>query len=196
MEDKIELRVLGLSFSQLKTGAYALILEQVGGPYRIPVVIGTAEAQAIAIFIERIKPPRPMTYDLFEMFSHAFGIKHIETYIYKFEDGIFYAELTFSDGELTVKMDSRASDAIAISLRTHTPIYTNAEVLAETGFLWEESVTATPESTVVNTIKENPKKDNLSLEELEKELTRLIDNEEYEKAAEIKRIIIAKRGKI
>ena len=116
MTDRIRLKVLGISYSQIQSGAYALILAQVGGPYRIPVVIGAAEAQSIALRMESITPPRPMTHDLFVSFAHAFGVKLKEVFIYKFEDGIFSSELTFTDGDRTVVIDSRTSDAIAIAM--------------------------------------------------------------------------------
>ena len=117
--EKIRLRVLGISYSQIQSGAYALILAQVDGPYRIPVVIGASEAQSIAIRMENIIPPRPMTHDLFVSFAHAFGVKLKEVMIYKFEDGIFSSELTFTDGERQVVIDSRTSDAIGIAMRTN-----------------------------------------------------------------------------
>ncbi len=98
-DNRIQLKVLGISYSQIQTGAYALILAQIDGPYRIPVVIGATEAQSIAIRMENIIPPRPMTHDLFVSFAHAFGVKLKEVFIYKFEDGIFSSELTFSDGD-------------------------------------------------------------------------------------------------
>ncbi len=137
MEQRIRLKVLGLSYSQIQQGAYALILAQVNGPYRIPVVIGPAEAQSIAMSMESIKPPRPMTHDLFVSFAHTFGVKLKEAFIYKFEDGIFSCELTFTDGERTVAIDSRTSDGIAIAMRTGAPIYTTQEIVNETGFLLE-----------------------------------------------------------
>ena len=133
-DDRIRLKVMGLSYSQIQTGAYALILAQVGGPYRIPVVIGAAEAQSIAIKMESITPPRPMTHDIFVSFAHAFGVKLIEVFIYRFEDGIFSSEMTFSDGDRTISIDSRTSDAIAIAMRTGAPIFTTPEILNETGF--------------------------------------------------------------
>lgn len=136
-DDRIRLKVMGLSYSQIQTGAYALILAQVGGPYRIPVVIGAAEAQSIAIKMESITPPRPMTHDIFVSFAHAFGVKLVEVFIYRFEDGIFSSEMTFSDGERTITIDSRTSDAIAIAMRTGAPIFTTPEILDETGFEME-----------------------------------------------------------
>ncbi|MDE6306034.1 MAG: bifunctional nuclease family protein, partial [Muribaculaceae bacterium] len=117
MEERIRLEVLGISYSQIQSGAYALILAQTDGPIRIPIVIGAAEAQSIAIRMEGIKPPRPLTHDLFTTFAHAFGVKLLEVYIYRFENGIFSSELTFSDGERQIVIDSRTSDAIAIAMR-------------------------------------------------------------------------------
>ncbi|MDE6267742.1 MAG: bifunctional nuclease family protein [Muribaculaceae bacterium] len=135
MEKRVLLRVMGLSYNQIQDGAYALILAQVGGPYRIPVVIGTPEAQSIAIRMEGITTPRPLTHDLFVSFAHAFGVRLVEVFIYKFEDGIFSSELTFTDGERQMVIDSRTSDAIAIAMRTKAPIYTTREILHETGFI-------------------------------------------------------------
>lgn len=202
MNDKIPLRVMGLSYSKLQSGAFALILAQIDGPYRIPVVIGAAEAQSIAIVLEGVTPPRPMTHDLFESFTHAFGIRLQKVFIYKFEDGIFSSELTFTDDERTVKIDARTSDAIAIALRTKAPIYTTAEILAETGFVMDEDTEA-GESDVENegnsvaeedsNYPQQPKLENMTLEELQRTLDKLIDNEEYEEAAKVQRIIDMKR---
>ncbi len=94
MDERIRLKVLGLSYNQLQSGAFALILAEDGGPRRIPVVIGAPEAQSIAIRIEGVRPPRPITHDLFVSFAQAFGVRLREMYIYRFDDGIFYSELT------------------------------------------------------------------------------------------------------
>ena len=146
--EKIRLKVLGISYSQIQSGAYALILAQADGPYRIPVVIGASEAQSIAIRMEGIIPPRPMTHDLFVSFAHAFGVKLKEVFIYKFEDGIFSSELTFTDGEREVVLDSRTSDAIAIAMRTKSPIFTTRSILDETGFIMEETSASDSDTTV------------------------------------------------
>ena len=194
MEDKIRLRVLGLTFSQIQTGAYALILAQVDGPYRIPVVIGAAEAQSIAIILEGVKTPRPMTHDLFESFTHAFGIKLESVLINKFEDGIFSSELTFSDGERPGVIDSRTSDAIAIALRAKAPIYTVQEVIDEAGF--EMEVVSGEENEVpdfFNETEKEPRLENYAIEELERTLAKLIENEEYEEAAKVQAILNKKR---
>ncbi|MDE6135429.1 MAG: bifunctional nuclease family protein, partial [Muribaculaceae bacterium] len=139
MDNKIRLHVLGLSFSQLQSGAYALVLAEDNGPRRIPVVIGVAEAQSIAICLEGIRTPRPLTHDLFVSFAHAFGVKLTEVFIYKFEDGIFSSELTFTNSDRTIVIDARTSDAIAIALRTRAPIFTTEDIIRRTGFIIDES---------------------------------------------------------
>lgn len=200
-DKRIQLKVLGISYSQIQTGAYALILAQIDGPYRIPVVIGATEAQSIAIRMENIIPPRPMTHDLFVSFAHAFGVKLKEVFIYKFEDGIFSSELTFSDGERQIVLDSRTSDAIGIAMRSKAPIYTTREIIDETGFIMEEhDITdddeASAESSHSSGLQTNdePKIENYSIEELERTLDRLIREENYEEAAKVSEILKRKRG--
>ncbi len=212
-DSRIRLSVLGISYSQIQTGAYALILAQVDGPYRIPVVIGAAEAQSIALRLESIVPPRPMTHDLFVSFAHAFGVKLKEVFIYKFEDGIFSSELTFTDGDRTVVIDSRTSDAIAIAMRTHAPIYTTPEILDETGFLMEQQHEDTDDADEDDTpaeneggvrrvsgfdlpadVEEEPRYEKYTVEELERTLQRLIDNENYEEAARVAEILRNKKN--
>ncbi|MBD5230146.1 MAG: bifunctional nuclease family protein [Bacteroidales bacterium] len=195
MKEKIKLKVVGLTYSQIQSGAYALILGEIDGPYRIPVVIGAPEAQSIAIELEGIIPPRPLTHDLFESFTHAFGIKLLEVYIYKFEDGIFYSELTFSDGERQIVLDSRTSDAIAIAIRTKSPIYTTSEILTTTGFVLEndDNTSLRADHDADDGVNAEPRLENYALEELEALLAKHIDNEEYEQAAEVQAIINRKR---
>lgn len=209
MSERIRLKVLGLSYSQIQSGAYALILAQVGGPNRIPVVIGAAEAQSIALRMESITPPRPMTHDLFVSFAHAFGVKLKEVFIYRFEDGIFSSELTFTDGDRTVKIDSRTSDAIAIAMRTGSPIFTTREIIEETGFLMEQqnedvdddeaAAAGAPEYTddgeTVDPLAGEPRIENYTIEELEHTLARLIEKENYEDAARVNEIIKRKKNK-
>ena len=199
-DNRVKLRVMGISYSQIRQGAYALILAQVDGPIRIPVVIGPAEAQSIAIKMESLTPPRPMTHDLFMSFAHAFGIKLKEVFIYKFEDGIFSSELTFSDGERTIVLDSRTSDAIAIAMRTNSPIYTTREILEETGFVIEnENEPSDSDNSTEQTDEplenDEPKLENYAVEELERTLTRLIEAEDYEQAARVQEILDRKTGK-
>ncbi len=193
--ERVKLKVLGISYSQIQSGAYALILAQVDGLYRIPIVIGAAEAQSIAIRMEGITPPRPMTHDLFISFAHAFGVKLKEIFIYKFEDGIFSSELTFSDGERQVTIDSRTSDAIAIAMRTKAPIYTTVEILQETGFLLEVQEAGDDDNIIADDeqVNDEPRIENYTIEELERTLDRLIREEQYEEAAKINEIIKQKK---
>lgn len=198
-DGRIRLKVMGLSYSQIQAGAYAMILAQVGGPFRIPVVIGAAEAQSIALKMESITPPRPMTHDIFVSFAHAFGVKLLEVFIYKFEDGIFSSEMTFSDGERTVTIDSRTSDAIAIAMRTGAPIFTTPEILDETGFEMEvkeegEAVGDGTDDVAAEGAAREPKLENYAVEELQKTLDKLIEREEYEEAARVAEILKRKRG--
>lgn len=201
MDDRVRLRVMGISYSQLQSGAYALLLAEEDGPHKIPVVIGASEAQSIAIKIEGIIPPRPLTHDLFVSFAQAFGVKLREVFIYKFEDGIFYSELTFSDGERTVVLDARTSDAIAIAIRTHVPILTTAAILRETGFIFEdEPDDDTPAHDGGNEdIRQaayfaEPKLENYAVEELERTLEQLIEDENYEEAARVSEILKNKKA--
>lgn len=204
MDEKIRLRVMGISYSQLQTGAYALLLAEEDGPHKIPIVIGGAEAQSIAIRMENIVPPRPLTHDLFVSFAHAFGVKLVDVFIYKFEDGIFYSELTFSDGERTVQIDARTSDAIAIAMRTHTPIFTTKAVVDETGFIIDEADHDSADASGHPSDDENdvrgadyfaePKLENYAIEELERTLQQLIEDENYEEAARVNEILNRKKA--
>ncbi|MDE7459355.1 MAG: bifunctional nuclease family protein, partial [Muribaculaceae bacterium] len=193
-------------YSQLQSGAYALLLSEENGPHKIPIVIGGAEAQSIAIKMEGIIPPRPLTHDLFVSFAHAFGVKLTEVFIYKFEDGIFYSELTFSDGNRTVQLDARTSDAIAIAMRTHAPIYTTHEVVTETGFIINDNDLADSRDDAqdADAVTDSdlpgadyfaePKLENYAIEELERTLAQLIEDENYEEAARVNEILQRKRA--
>lgn len=182
-EERIKLRMLGISYTPLKSGAFALLLAQENGPYRIPIVIGAAEAQSIAISIEGIITPRPITHDLFTSMSHAFGIELTEVFIYKFEDGIFSSHLTFFDGEIEVTLESRTSDAIAIAIRMGAPIYTTREIVEQTGTIFEDA------SEVVADPDDDPDYEDMSIEELKEALGRMIEEENYEEASKISAII-------
>ena len=171
--NRIKMRVMGISYNKIHNDAYALILAQENGPYRIPVIIGSAEAQAIAIKMENIIPPRPLTHDLF-----------------------------VSDGDREVVLDSRTSDAISIAIRTDTPIYTTTDILTEAGFIMEDE--QDNEKIQRETLEDDdfghesnrfePKLENLAIEELEKRLARLIEEENYEEAANISKILNNKRN--
>ena len=166
-------------------------------------MIGPAEAQSIAVALENVHTPRPLTHELFVSFAHAFGVKLIEVYIYRFSEGIFSSELTFSDGDRTIKIDARTSDAIAIAVRTHTPIYTSEEILQKAGFIIEnESMQRDdsedyPDKTYADRddymAEPNPEK--YTIEELERTLARLIDEENYEEAERISQILNKKKDR-
>lgn len=140
---KVKLRVQGLTSSQLQSGAYALILAEEKGPRRVPIIVGMAEAQSIAIALERISPPRPLTHDLFPSLFIAFDIHLLEVYIYKFEEGVFFSELLFERKGQQCRIDSRTSDAIAIALRTKCGIYTDEKIMQECGI--EPDITNLPD---------------------------------------------------
>ncbi len=196
MENKVKLKIVGISYSQIRSGAYALILAEENGQYHIPIVIGASEAQSIAIKMEKINMPRPLTHDLITNISQAFGIKLTEIFIYKFEDGIFYSELTYNDGERQIIIDARTSDAVALAIRTKAPIFTTREIVDETGFIME--VTGENSYSLEKDTKHDNeiKLENLAIEELEKMLNKHIDLEEYEQAALISKIIKQKKEAI
>ena len=187
MENRIKLKVLGLTYSQVKKGAYALVLAEEEGPRRIPVVIGVAEAQSIAISLEGIVPPRPITHDLFVSFAHGFGVRLKEVCIYKLENGVFSSEMVFDDGTREIRLDARTSDAIAIALRTRSDIFVMPEIIEEAGFVYEEEGEPAPGR---NREKKpsDPGDRSLSLcsrKELKERLEKAIASEAYEEAARI-----------
>lgn len=198
--DKIRLSVLGLSYNHNNSsGAYALVLSEEDGDRRIPIVIGGVEAQAIAIQLEGLTPPRPLTHDLFVSFASAFDIKLEEVYIYRLKDGIFYSELVCYDHNMRnkVRIDSRTSDAVALALRFHVPIYTSAEIMEKAGIIinlesGEESDAKTDMSSEMeeefglSEKTEQPDYTELDNASLREHLKKAIQNEDYEKASKIR----------
>jgi len=136
---KIKLRVQGLTNSQIQSGAYALVLAE-DGLRRIPIIVGMFEAQSIAIALEGINPPRPLTHDLFIAYTKATGYTMKEVFIHKFEDGVFFSEIVLSCGDSTIQIDSRTSDAISIALRTNCSIYTTEHIMRRCGIVLDESI--------------------------------------------------------
>ncbi|MDL2266057.1 bifunctional nuclease family protein [Parabacteroides sp. OttesenSCG-928-G07] len=177
MDKKVKLRVQGLTNSQIQSGAYALILAEDEGPRRIPIIVGTSEAQSIAIALEHITPPRPLTHDLFVSFSQVFGIYLQEVFIYKFEDGVFYSMLIFDNGDRTVQIDSRTSDAIAIALRMKCAIYTTERIVRECGVVLEEPALGDAGEVDENDLLDLEPEDIKDEEQLKKWLS-LLDNDE------------------
>ena len=193
MEERVKLSVLGISYNQIQSGAYALLLTREERNYCIPVVIGAAEAQSIAVLLEGVKLPRPLTHDLFVSFSHAFGIRLEEVFIYKYDDGIFSSEMTFTDGECRMQIDARTSDAIAVAMRCNAPITTTEEIIEQAGFYLEGEGLPAGQTKLTRTPK-SANLEGLSLRELERRLSQLIDDENYEEAARVNQIIKSKKN--
>ena len=176
--------MLGISYSQTQTGAYALVLGEENGNRRIPIIIGGFEAQAIAIQLEGLKPPRPLTHDLFYNFAVEYGIFVESVFIFRLEEGIFYSKLICTNGGKRVELDARTSDAIALALRFQCPIYTTAEILERAGIVFTNE--PQPSSPIRKTTKKNPNLQNMDVSELENLLNEAVVNENYERASEIR----------
>jgi len=180
--------VLGISYSQTQTGAYALVLGDENGNKRIPIIIGGFEAQSIAIQLEGLNPPRPLTHDLFYTFAVQYGISVEMVFIFRLEEGIFYSKLICTNGGKRVELDARTSDAIALALRFQCPIYTTEEILERAGIVFSnDPQSATGQPVPVREIKK--KKTDLQymdIPELENMLNVAVMNENYEQASEIR----------
>lgn len=203
---KIKLNVLGISYSQTQTGAYALVLTEEQGERRIPIIIGGFEAQAIAIQLEGLKPPRPLTHDLFLNFAMSFGINLIEVNIYRLEEGVFYSKLICNNGGKDIAIDARTSDAIALALRFKCPIYTTEEILQKSGIVIdiqersEKKQSKKQEPSDIKKKESSPlvvekKYKNLDIKALEELLDEAIKKEEYEKASIIQDEINKRKSK-
>jgi uncharacterized protein len=182
---KIKLKILGLSSSQSQSGSFALVLGEQNGTRRLPIIIGMFEAQAIAIEIERIKPNRPMTHDLFKSFAKAFDFTVQEIIISDLKEGVFFAKIVSSDGSAVHDIDSRPSDAIAIGIRFSVPIYTTETVLSEAGIILSNTDQDTDEDIIEVARRQDVAKD-YSLEKLQAMMQEAIDNEDYEQAARLR----------
>ena len=187
--DKIKIEILGLSSSQSQTsGSFALVLGEVDGERRLPIIIGMFEAQAIALEIEKIVPNRPMTHDLFKSFAVGFGFEIEHIIISDLKEGVFFAKIVCSDGIKTVDIDARPSDAIAIGILFSVPFYTYEKVLSEAGIILtdDEEIEDDLEDEV---LVDKPKGDRLqdySLDKLQQMLDEALGNEDYERAAKIR----------
>ena len=203
---KIKLSVLGISYSQTQSGAYALVLSEEKGKRRIPIIIGGFEAQSIAIQLEGLKPPRPLTHDLFFNFATAFNIVLVEVYIYKLEEGVFFAKLICDNGQSRITVDARTSDSIALALRFKCPIYTTEEILSKSGIainfekeskkgkISKEHLFSNDSS--IKTSKVSDKFKEFTIKELKEMLKEAIDKENYERASEIRDEILKKNKKL
>ena len=200
---KVKLDIVGLSYSQTQSGAYALVLGEVNGRRRLPIIIGAFEAQAIAIEIEKMTPTRPLTHDLFKSFAQLYHIQILEVVIYNLVDGVFFAKLICSDGENTQEIDARTSDAIALAVRFNATIYTYEFILSSAGIVIEGNDFLFLEN-IDSIAKEHSSEDmqtsipvsgyqSLSDDELLQKLEESLADEAYERAARI-RDEIAKRN--
>jgi bifunctional DNase/RNase len=188
---KIRLKLIGITFSQVQAGAYALVLAEEDGVRRIPIIIGTPEAQSIAIFLEKLRPPRPLTHDLFVSLIRALEISLKEIFIYKYEDGIFFSDLIFSDGENDIHLDSRTSDAIALAIRSDADITINEEIMDEVGIEMEEiDFLDEPDE---NYESSDQSIEDMNLSELQQSLQDAVTAENYEKASYIRDLIKKKK---
>ncbi|MCC8173945.1 MAG: bifunctional nuclease family protein [Odoribacter sp.] len=193
--DRVKLKVLGLSYSMSQTGAYALILANEKDTYRIPIVIGTPEAQSIAIQLEQLQIQRPLTHDLIKKLTDNLDVQLKEVMIYRLEAGIFYSELLFETPTKMVKIDSRTSDAIALALCYGCDIYTTPEIIEKAGILVNEEVREQQgeiHDNVIN-VEENQAKD-YGIQELKKLMDEAISREDYEMASKYRDILKTKNA--
>lgn len=186
---KLKLDIVGLSYSQTQSGAYALVLGETKGKRRLPIIIGGFEAQAIAIELEKMTPSRPLTHDLFKTFAETFKITVKEVIIYNLVEGIFFAKLICNDGEKDTEIDARTSDAIALAVRFGCPIYTYEFILSSAGIVLDEETAATTEKKgepdLVN-VEGKSDFSKKSTEELKEMLDRALAKEQYEEASKIR----------
>jgi len=184
---RVKLKVMGISYSQTQSGAYALILIEENGNRRIPIIIGGFEAQAIVIKLENLEPPRPLTHDLIKIIADQFDITIIEVVINKLEEGVFFSKLVCNNGEKEYAIDSRTSDAVAIALRFGCPIYINEEILEKAQLTNAPSDTELSNSSEDNNIQESsPQYATYSDEELYKMIDEAVKTEDYERAAAVR----------
>ena len=185
---RVKLKVMGISYSQTQSGAYALILIEENGERRIPIIIGGFEAQAIVIKLENLDPPRPLTHDLFKKFADEFNISITEVMIYKLEEGVFFSKLVCSNDQKTYSIDSRTSDAVAIALRFGCSIYITEEILDKAGIAISPSDGEVASANDTDTIFEtdSAKYGSYSDDELYKMIDEAVKTEDYERAASIR----------
>lgn len=205
--DLIRLHIRGISYSQTQTGAYALILEEDFGKRKIPVIIGSFEAQSIALALEKdITPPRPITHDLFTTFARSFHIIVKAVFIYKLKDGIFYSNILFQnrDTDEEIEIDSRTSDAIALAVRFEAPVYATKEILEKAGVYMEmnedelatESTFEKALDTIENQLNINDIEDSfahLTDFEINNLISKAIENEDYETAAKLRDELVKRK---
>lgn len=196
---KIELEIVALSHSITQTHSYAVVLGEVNGLRRLPIVIGGFEAQAIAVALEKMQPSRPLTHDLMKNFMTAFNIELHEIIISDLQEGIFYSKLVCSSDNDTIEIDSRTSDALALAVRFGCPVYTYEHILESAGILMEDPGTGKKKKTptVTSTEEEGGKDDlkTMSLEDLNTLLNEVLEQEDYIRAISIRDEINSRKNK-
>ena len=196
--EKIALDIVGLSYSQTQSGAYALVLGEQEGKRRLPIIIGGFEAQAIAIELEDMTPSRPLTHDLFKSFAESFDILIKEVLIYNLMEGIFHSKLICEREGKELEIDTRTSDAVAIAVRFKCPIYTHEFILKEAGIIIEEENDPAGEKSAPKKMpvvkKEKKGIDSLKISELQEKLQHAIETENYEEASRLRDEINKRSG--
>ena len=186
---KIELEIVALSHSITQTQSYAVVLGEINGLRRLPIVIGGFEAQAIAVALERMSPSRPLTHDLMKNFMTAFNVNMHEIVINDLQEGIFYSKLVCSSENDTVEIDSRTSDALALAVRFGCPIYTYDNILDQAGVMMDEENNPKQEMSAnipASSIGKNDSLRTMTLEELNILLTEVLESEDYIRAIAIR----------
>ncbi|WP_341839596.1 bifunctional nuclease family protein [Chitinophaga caseinilytica] len=197
---KIELEIVALSHSITQTHSYAVVLGEVNGLRRLPIVIGGFEAQAIAVALEKMQPSRPLTHDLMKNFMNAFNVELHEVVISNLQEGIFYSKLVCSNNDDTIEIDSRTSDALALAVRFGCPIYTYENILNSAGILLDDPGKKTTKATGTPSISEHEKgaEDDLkalNLDELNTLLQEVLEQEDYIRAIAIRDEINSRKSK-
>ncbi len=184
--EKIRLEIIGMSYSQSQSGAYALILGEAKGKRRLPIIIGGFEAQAIAVELEKMKPSRPLTHDLFKSFADNYNIQIKEVIIDMFKQGVFHAKLVCTQNNTESIIDSRTSDAVALAIRFKCPIYTYENIMKEAGMLMDEKSGSA--ETILTSAEDLPETEfeEYTLGELKEMLEKAVDQEDYEKASRLR----------
>ncbi len=192
--DHIQVDIIGLSTSPSSGGAYALVLGEVNGNRRLPIIIGAFEAQAIALELEKIQPPRPMTHDLLRDALEAVGAEVVDVVIDELREGTFFAKIRYvHDGE-EGQLDSRPSDAIALAVRVDAPVYVSPGVLEEAGIPTEEESSVAPMAAQPEAVEEERSAPMSRLEKMEQQLDKAIQDEDYERAASLRDEIARMKG--
>lgn len=189
--NRVQLEIIGLSYSQTQSGAYVLLLAEKKGTRKLPIIIGSYEAQAIAIELEKMVPNRPLTHDLFKSIADSFDIQLIEILIDELNEGIFHAKLIFEQNGKISSIDTRTSDAIAIAVRFRCPLYTFDSIMDTAGILMDENDTLaegeiTGEDTAVEPSQTTSGYGNFTNDQLQDMLDKALENEDYESASKIR----------